>query len=810
MQKKLFVIVLALCSLFFSGIQPVRADGIIIPPGPPPCLQFRCPPIPPRPMAQLVIRYHHVTVTIENQLAVTHVDQVFFNPNEWPVEGTYLFPLPREAVVNDFILWVDGKPVQGEVLDAQQARRTYEEIVSTLRDPALLEYAGQGAVRASIFPIPPQGERRIELEYSQALTAENGLVRYVYPLNTEKFSAEPLQDVSIQVEIRDRQAIRAVYSPSHSVAVDKRGANHVVAGYEAQNLLPDSDFDLYYSVGESEAFHLFSYRDPGDPQDGEGFFLALLAPKPEIDPEPVAKDVLLVLDRSGSMDGEKFEQAQQALRYILEHLNPQDRFYLQSFSTGVESYSDRLRPADEAAEAQSWIDRLGAAGSTDINRALLEAAAVMDAERPTYLIFLTDGLPTVGVIDTQEILKNLERQARPNLRLFTFGVGYDVETVLLDSLAQEHHGLSTYVRPGESIDERVSAFYERISTPVLTSLSIDFGELSTFDVYPNPLPDLFAGSQVVIVGRYRGGGATDITLAGEVNGQQQSFRFAEQVFTTDSRGNLGAPAMLPRLWATRKIGYLLNQVRRNGPDPETIDQIVALSIRYGIVTEYTSYLVTEPAPFGAESRRDISDQAFKAAENSPAAPSGEGAVNRAAQEGAMQSAEVAPAVGGATGSMDENGGSAIRVVGARTFLLNEGVWTDTTYDPQAGTVQKITFLSKAYYDLLAARPDLAAALALGNQVIVVVDGRAYQVVEEDFQPEEAPEPLTLPEPVSTATTAPPALQTATPARIAQGATQGPAAATEPPANQPAPTGCPGIFIPVALAGLGLWKKRFVA
>ena len=787
MQRKLFAAALIIISLFFGATQPVHADGIIIPIDPFPCQRFRCLPVPPRPIAQLAIKYHHVTVTIDNQLAVTHVDQVFFNPNEWPVEGTYLFPLPREAVVNDFTLWIDGQPVKGEVLDAQQARRTYEEIVNNLRDPALLEYAGQGAVRASIFPIPPQGERRIELEYSQALTAENGLVGYIYPLNTEKFSVEPLQDVSIQVEIRDRQAIRAAYSPSHAVAVDKRDAHTVVAGYEAQNVLPDSDFVLYYSVGENEAFHLFSYRDPGDPQDSDGFFLALLAPRPEVNPEPVAKDVLLVLDHSGSMDGEKFQQAQQALGYILGHLNPQDRFYLQAFSTGIDAYSDRLRPAEEAAEAQAWVDRLGAVGSTDINRALLEAAVVIDPERPTYLIFMTDGLPTVGVVDTQEILKNFAREARPNLRLFAFGVGYDVDTVLLDGLSQEHHGLSTYVRPGESIDEVVSAFYERVSTPVLTNLSIDFGELNTYDMYPNPLPDLFAGSQVVIVGRYREGGTTDITLTGEVNGQAQSFRFARQSFASDSRGNLDSSAMLPRLWATRKIGYLLNQVRRNGADQETIDQIVALSIRYGIVTEYTSYLVTEPAPFGAASRQDIADQALKAAENSPAESSGEGAVNRASQEGAMQSAEVAPAVGGATSA--ESGQPVIRVVGARTFLLNEGIWTDTAYDPQSGAVQKIGFLSKEYYDLLAARPDLASALALGSQVMVVVDGKTYQVVEEGSGP------VSLPEPVSTATAQPQAPTAAPLAKI--DATATPAQAV--PTQQPAPsTGCPGAFLPIAL------------
>ena len=160
-------------------------------------------------MTQLVIRYHHVDITIEDQVAVTHVDQVFFNPNEWEVEGTYLFPLPAGAAVSSFTLWIDGKPVEGEVLDAEQARQTYYEIVNSLRDPALLEYAGNGAVQAYVYPIPPQGERRIELEYTQALAAEKGLVRYVYPLNTEKFSLWPLEEVSVSVDVRADVPIRA-------------------------------------------------------------------------------------------------------------------------------------------------------------------------------------------------------------------------------------------------------------------------------------------------------------------------------------------------------------------------------------------------------------------------------------------------------------------------------------------------------------------------------------------------------------------------------------------------------------------------
>ena len=272
--------------------------------------------------------------------------------------------------------------------------------------------------------------------------------------------------------------------------------------------------------------------------------------------------------------GWQFRQAQTALIYILKNLNPADRFFLLSFSSDTQVYAEGLSPASEASAASNWVDQQGAEGSTDINRALLEAAAVADPERSTYLIFLTDGLPTVGEMNSQQILKNFASAAPANLRLFAFGVGYDVDTFLLDSLSQVHHGSSSYVKPGDQLDEVLSSFYERISTPVMTDLKLDFGKMATYDVYPNPLPDLFAGSQVVVVGRYRAGGTADVVVYGNVNNEPQDLNYPQQTFTVDSRTNTDSLASLPRLWATRKIGYLLNQVRLQGPDQETINQIV--------------------------------------------------------------------------------------------------------------------------------------------------------------------------------------------------------------------------------------------
>ena len=740
--KLLFTLGIVLSAVVFVVV-PARADGIIIP-DPPVC--EICPI--PSPMSQLIIRYHHVTVTINDQIATTHVDQVFYNPNDWEVEGEYVFPIPTDAAVNNFVLWMDGKPVQGEVLDAVQARQTYEEIVATLRDPALLEYAEMGAMRARVYPIPSMGERRIELEYSQALTAENGLVRYIYPLGTEKFSMAPLESVSVTVKVTASQPVRAVYSPSHPISISREDKNQILAGYEENDVLPDQNFALFYSIGESEAFHLMTFRDPTDFDDRDGFFLMLLAPGIQESVRAIPKDVLIVLDRSGSMEGEKFEQAQEALRYILSKLNPEDRFNLIAFSTGIELFANDLQPSSKVEDAIPWVNQLRAEGSTDINRALLEAASMIDGERPAYLIFLTDGLPTVGEVNSEKIITNLQSFFPKNMSLFAFGVGYDVDTYLLDSLAQAHHGSSTYVVPGEPLDEILSTFYSKISAPVLTDLNLDFGNLVAYDIYPHPLPDLFVGSQIAVVGRYREGGSIDVTLSGVANGNRQRYVYGDQLFAERSTDLDESITALPSLWATRKIGYLLQQVRLNGPEREIVDEIVKLSIRYGIVTPYTSYLVTEPSPLGIEEQERIAAEQFNKFSDQAALPSfGKQAVEEAEGQSSLANADaVAAAPAEALGK--------VHTIGSHTFILSDGVWMDTMYDPERMEVIEIEFLSNEYFTLARNRPELAAAFALGSRVIVISGDEIYEVVEgplsnDDADPQPPPLAIDIDQPTPT-------------------------------------------------------------
>ncbi len=708
-MRRRIVCMAALALALWLAATPALADGIIIP---------HPPPEVPR-AENLAIKYHRVQVTIQDQVATTHVDQVFVNPNPFPVEGTYLFPLPEDAAISRFTLWVDGKPQEGKLLPRDEARRIYEEIVRSQRDPALLEYVGRDAFQARIFPIPAGGERRVELEYTEVLDLEGGLVRYVYPLNTEKFSSRPLEEVAVSVDIRSsRDPIKAVYSGSHDVAVDRESDFHVRVGYEETDVLPDKDFTLYYGLsGEEFGLNLLSYREPGE----DGFFLLLVAPDVEAEAAPrVAKDVLCVLDISGSMRGEKLRQAKEALRFILDNLHEDDRFNLIAFSTGVQAFAPGLQPASAREAARRWVDDLQAAGGTNIHRAISEALDQATPERPTILIFLTDGLATEGITDTQAILQEVARKAPETVRLFCFGVGYDVNTILLDTLASEHRGASAYVRPEEDIEEVVSAFYAKVSAPLLTDVRLTFQGVQVEDLYPYPLPDLFAGTQLVVVGRYRQGGPAKVVLEGEVNGEPRRFVYEDLLLREE-----GGEAFIPRLWATRKVGYLLAQIRLHGEDKELVEEVVDLSVRYGIITPYTSFLVEEPhLALRPEGREALVQREMGAAATAAPMVSGQEAVFKSMVQDSLKAAE-RPA---------EARVAQVRLVGDKAFVQQGNAWVDTAFDPSAMRPTTVPFGSEAYFRLLAQEPALGRYFALGQEVTVVWKGQAYQVTPAEPVP----------------------------------------------------------------------------
>ncbi len=738
-MKRLLVLVPL---LLLAALMPAAAQDIcpVAPCLVDPCPTV-CPPLQPGVFTNpewLKINYHRVNVTIENQIATTDVDMEFVNEGNGLAEGTFVFPLPQNASVDKLVMYINGQPIDAKILPASEARRIYNEIVRQYRDPALLEYIGSSAIQASVFPIPPGESRRVQIRYSTMLEVDNGLVHYVYPMKvTNLLTKRPVESMSLAVSVQSNDPISSIYSPSHPIAIS-RDANDrgFRAGYETAGFMPEDDFSLYYGIAsETINVNLLTYRDSASE---DGFFMLLVQPPVTLpDDAVIAKDVIVVLDQSGSMQGEKRDQARAATEYVLRHLNPNDRFNLVLFSTGWRIYSNGMESPAQAESAIDWVRGQEALGGTDINGALTTALSMVRAERPTTLIFLTDGLATEGVTDTAAILANLAAAAKPNVSIFTFGVGDDVDTFLLDTIVRDFRGAGSYVRPSERIDEEVASLYSKIGAPVLTGITLDFGGVLAQEVYPTlPLPDLFAGTQLTIVGRYRGqADNVSISLRGQVDGQAQTFTYSN----LDFPGRAGGEPFIARLWATRRIGDLLNSIRLNGENAELVDSIVKLSVRYGIITPYTSFLIEEDDILSAQGRDRAATQFAQEAADLSSVTSGSRAVGAADAFGGMARAEAPlPAAmptmnayaPGQPDGLAEPTVSPIQTGGGKTFILQNEVWTDTTFEPDTMQTQKVVFLSDAYFTLLEDKPELGVFFAVGDRVIVVLDGTAYEVVVE--------------------------------------------------------------------------------
>jgi Ca-activated chloride channel family protein len=550
----------------------------------------------------LAMLNHLVTIDIVNQVATTKVEQTFRNHTERRLEATYLFPVPKGASVKRFTMYVNGKEVKGELVKADKARQIYTDIVRRTQDPGLLEYLDNNLFRLKVFPIEPRADQKLTLTYQSVAPRENNLVEYVYPLKTNGKATSTLEKFAVTVNLKDQNDIANVYSPTHSIAVTRPNDKEARITFERDQGLLDKDFQLFYTVTSKDGSAVGLTAMMHRPVRGEkGYFMLLISPRVEMSKsKQVPRDMVFVLDTSGSMrENNKLQQAQKALKYCLGSLTDKDRFGLINFATTVDLYTNRLVDAnkDQTDQAKKWVDGLEATGGTNIDEALTEALKLRskDEGRTFTIVFFTDGQPTFGELKPEKILKNFKAKNTANTRVFTFGVGDDVNATLLDALADQSRGVSTYVRPSEDIEVKVSALYSKISNPVLTNLKLKAGEnIKLAEVYPPHLPDLFHGGQLVVLGRYSGDGHAALTLSGQVGKDKKDFVY-EVVFPEKSADD---KSFVEEIWARRKVGYLLDQIRASGENKELVDEVVALAKKYGIATPYTSYLVVpdEPVP----------------------------------------------------------------------------------------------------------------------------------------------------------------------------------------------------------------------
>ncbi len=724
-------------SIFLSTISTANAQGVIVPiicDRPPRCIP---PPRPlPRPIVlpqQLPVKSIKLDTRINNQVATTHIEQVFRNDTDATLEGTYFFPIPESASISEFAIWENDKRLVGEVRTREEARRIYESIVRRQRDPGLLEYAGKDLFQATVFPIPPRSDKKLEIVYTQVLKAENETVAYRYPLGVGK-NPVPIGTISGKIEIESKDGLRNIYSPSHQIDTRKIGENRAVLSFETSGKREPDDFQLFYGVTREDfGLSLLTYREPGK----DGYFLLLLSPRDQVDErEFAAKDIVFVLDTSGSMAEEgKMEKARKALQFGVSTLRDSDRFNIISFAGEERLMENGLIRADAAGRARGleFVKNLRATGGTNINDALRAAIRQFGGgNNPKMLVFMTDGLPTVGETNVEKIVANFNdsKKAVDVLRLFTFGVGYDVNTYLLDKLAAENNGAADYVEPKEDLEIKVSNFFTKVSSPVLTDIDIDWGVAQVDLIYPRKMPDLFKGAQIALIGRYRNDNDLRTALlkvTGKNGRETRTFFYENLKFPMRDEKN----DFLPRLWATRRVGWLLEQIRANGENKELRDEIIDLGTRFGIVTPYTSYLAIEgDLPVNTRSANDPrnltpSAGALSSAKRRAETQTGADAVALSKQQAAQQSVVT---VNTENEQLYFNQKIA-QQVGTKTFYQSNNSWQDAEFKPETKLPEiKVQFASEEYFALINQEKELAQFFALGEQVIVVHKGKVYRVV----------------------------------------------------------------------------------
>lgn len=750
---------LGAAGLIIVGDEEFWRDSHLVKPRPPHERRIIPPPHRPPSYAPIEVTFTKADVKIVDQFATTKVDQEFYNPNPRRLEGTFLFPVPKGAAIDKFTMEIDGRPAEAELLAADKARAIYEDIVRRQNDPALLEYAGQGLFKVRIFPIEPHARKKITLSYSQILKSDGGLVNFTLPLNTEKFSAKPLRDLAVKIAIEGRHELKSIYSPTHKVEVKRDGARKATVGFESSHVKPDTDFQLFYTQGDSDlGVSLLTYKRSGE----DGYFLLLASPGADAkNTRVIPKDVVFVLDTSGSMAGAKLEQAKKALAFCIENLNDGDRFEVMRFSTEVEPLFDGLREASTGnrSRAREFVQALKPIGGTAIDDALKKAVALRpeSGTRPYVMIFLTDGRPTVGNVNGEQIVENATRAKTSLTRIFCFGIGTDVNTHLLDKIAERTKAFSTYVLPEEDIEVKVSSFFTKIKEPVLASPALKFPEaIRATKIYPAPLPDLFKGEQLIVAGRYAGSGDGAVQIEGSVDGDTRKFAY-------DVRfpGESSEHDFIPRLWATRRVGYLLDEIRLRGENRELKEEVTELARKYGVVTPYTAYLIQED-----ETRRNVpvAQQTFRRSrelkeltvtvdryEAITRNKEGDGAVADARSFAFLKSADApaeaivsggvetlrtirpsAPAAAGAAGpvaaarTLQEQG----RFVAGRTFFRHGEKWIDSEAQKHAaGKRVRVTFGSDEYFNLLARAPEVKSWLAIARNVEFVLGNAVYEIVD---------------------------------------------------------------------------------
>ena len=675
-----------------------------------------------------------VRVDLIDRVLRYEITETFVNRGGRVGEADFMFPLPKGAGFQDLKLSINGEMVSGETMSADRARQIYEEIVRRQRDPALLEWMGYGLLRARIFPIAPGEVKKVVVRFQTVAEREGDALRvdYFRGLRTNQLATRyPEGRVSFVLTYPNDPMYGTAYSPTHSIYEDRYASSDYDAGPADSDRFVSSyrgsvrRFEVRDARGEvtllipirrstSAAISLLTNA----PGNDDGFALITILP-PAVRPRAVPRDVTFVIDVSGSMNGQKIEQARSAGKQLLHTLSPMDRFRLIDFSSDVRTFRDDFSYAtrENIRAAERYLDDLDAQGSTNISGALDEAlSAPTQSGRLPIILFMTDGQPTDGERDGSVIAGNVSKRLGAR-RLFTFGVGADLNVSLIEQLALGGRGTASFVRPDESVERAVGIVASRLTSPLVTDVRVHADGVRLRKMHPGGPVDIFAGEDLVLLARYDGSGNAIIRVDGQTTNGPVSWA-SRVYFPERSREN----PFVARLWATQRIGYLSAEKRKNAGSREIDDEIRELGERFGIPTEFSSYLVVEPGmnrvqQLGRRADMQLNSVVVGGAAAPAAAPQFEAAKTAAAQR-AVTSVAAADA---ATGIASD---ARVKRAGNVTFVLRDGVWTDTRYR-DSGPVLRVKPFSDAYFKLIELQPDLREPLSVGERAIIA--GRSMAI-----------------------------------------------------------------------------------
>ncbi|MBU0618052.1 MAG: VWA domain-containing protein, partial [Planctomycetes bacterium] len=677
-----------------------------------------------------------------------------YNPSSRRLEAELLVPVPDRAVVRGFAFQGAAAEPTAQILTHEEARRIYNEIVARVRDPALLEFAGYNLVRSSVFPVAPRGTQRVRLVYEHLLPADGNRIDYVLPRSESLAYNVPW---GIHVKLRSRRPISTVYSPTHDLITTRHSAHALAVTIKQHARTEPGPFRLSYLLDtDGVSASLLAYPDP---TVGGGYFL-LLAGLPADAARSAAargiqREVTIVIDRSGSMRGEKLQQVGEAALQVIAGLEPGEAFNLIVYNEVVDLFSEtpvRKTPQNVAA-AEAYLKGITARGGTNLYDALSEALRLPPADDALPLVlFLTDGLPTVGQTSEAAIRDMVLNGNRYDRRIFTFGVGVDVNTPLLEKIAFETRAASTFILPDEDVEVKVAQVFKRLAGPVLADgrlrvLTAEGAPAANRvrDVLPSRLPDLFEGDQLVLLGQYIGSAPLTFELSGNFRGQPRQFRFSFDLDRASTRN-----AFVPRLWASRKIAMLIDAIRQLGADSpgtpgalpaaaandprlrELVTEVVRLSTEFGILTEYTAFLAREgtdlsqPEYVLREAARNFTGRAI-------GSRSGLSSVNQTINIAGQKQQRV---LNRRNRFLDEQMNTVqiarVQQVADRAFYRRGQRWIDSRIvnaDKVSMPDRTIEFGSDAFWDLLRrlVREDRAGCVSLTGDILLQVDGETLLI-----------------------------------------------------------------------------------